>query len=342
MIVDARPKVGVILANLGTPDAPTPSAVRRYLKEFLSDPRVIEVPRLIWFFVLNLLILPLRPKRVAKAYAAIWQSDSPMRIILLEQVSAMQSRLSAAFPALDIRVRPAMSYGNPRFAQALADLRQEGVEHLILLPLFPQFSATSTGPLYDQLAKWTLTQRNLPSVQIIRDYHLHPLYIAALADSIQRHWQHAGRADKLLFSFHGIPQPYADQGDPYANQCRATARAVADYMGLQDGEWAQSFQSLFGLQEWVKPYTSQVLDEWAHDGVKSVQVLCPAFSADCLETIEEVDQEYRAEFLQAGGERYEYIPALNTDPMHLALFDALLAPQIVAAVSGHPVVAVQG
>lgn len=328
-----RPRVGVILANLGTPDEPTPAAVRRYLREFLGDARVIEVPRLIWFFILHLIILPLRPNRVAKAYAGIWQSDSPMRLTLLAQVAAIQTRLSVAFPDLEINVRPAMSYGNPRFDDALDTFRQEGVEKLVILPLFPQFSATSTGPLYDQLARWTLRQRNLPSLQMVRDYHLHPLYIHALAESIRAHWAIHGRADKLLMSFHGIPQPYADKGDPYADQCRATARALADYMGLQPDEWAQSFQSRFGFQEWVKPYTSTVLEGWAHAGVKSVQVLCPAFSADCLETLEEIDVEYREEFVKAGGDRYEYILALNADVLHLDLFEALLRPQVLAAVA---------
>ena len=231
----SRQRIGIILANLGTPDAPTAPAVRRYLREFLSDTRVIEVPRLIWFFILRLFILPLRPRRVAEAYASIWADESPMRTTLLAQVAAVEARLQALHPDLDITVLPGMSYGNPGFRQALDTLRDAHIEQLIVLPLFPQFSATSTGPLYDQLGDWVKLQRNLPGLHVVRDYHVHPAYVTALAESIRAHWASYGRADKLLFSFHGIPQPYADKGDPYPDQCRATARAVVAELGLAEG-----------------------------------------------------------------------------------------------------------
>ena len=325
-----RQRIGIILANLGTPDAPTAPAVRRYLREFLSDTRVIEVPRLIWFFILRLFILPLRPRRVAEAYASIWENGSPIRTILLAQVAAVQARLQARHPDLDITVLPGMSYGNPGFRHALDTLRAAHIEHVIVLPLFPQFSATSTGPLYDQLGAWVRQQRNLPGLHVVRDYHVHPAYVAALAESIRAHWATHGRADKLLFSFHGIPQPYADKGDPYPEQCRATARAVVAELGLADGEWEQSFQSRFGLQEWVKPYTDKLLETWGHEGVGSVQVLCPAFSADCLETLEEIAVENHDEFIKAGGKRYEYIPALNASPAHVELFVSLLQGPVQA------------
>ncbi|MES2720782.1 MAG: ferrochelatase [Pseudomonadota bacterium] len=325
-----RQRIGIILANLGTPDAPTAPAVRRYLREFLSDTRVIEVPRLIWFFILRLLILPLRPRRVAEAYASIWESGSPIRTILLAQVAAVQARLQVLHPDLDITVLPGMSYGNPGFRHALDTLRAAQVEQVIVLPLFPQFSATSTGPLYDQLGDWVKQQRNLPGLHVVRDYHVHPAYVSALAESIRQHWAVHGRAEKLLFSFHGIPQPYADKGDPYPVQCRATARAVVAELGLADGEWEQSFQSRFGLQEWVKPYTDKLLETWGHEGVASVQVLCPAFSADCLETLEEIAVENHDEFIKAGGKRYEYIPALNVTPAHVELFVSLLQGPVQA------------
>lgn len=325
-----RQRIGIILANLGTPDAPTAPAVRRYLREFLSDTRVIEVPRLIWFFILRLLILPLRPHRVAEAYASIWESGSPIRTILLAQVAAVQARLQVLHPDLDITVLPGMSYGNPGFRHALDTLRAAQVEQVIVLPLFPQFSATSTGPLYDQLGDWVKQQRNLPGLHVVRDYHVHPAYVSALAESIRQHWAVHGRAEKLLFSFHGIPQPYADKGDPYPVQCRATARAVVAELGLADGEWEQSFQSRFGLQEWVKPYTDKLLETWGHEGVASVQVLCPAFSADCLETLEEIAVENHDEFIKAGGKRYEYIPALNVTPAHVELFVSLLQGPVQA------------
>lgn len=326
----SRQRIGIILANLGTPDAPTAPAVRRYLREFLSDTRVIEVPRLIWFFILRLFILPSRPRRVAQAYAGIWAEDSPIRTILLAQVAAVQTRLQTLHPDLDITVLPGMSYGHPGFRHALDALRAAQVEQVIVLPLFPQFSATSTGPLYDQLGAWVRQQRNLPGLHVVRDYHVHPAYVAALADSIRQHWAVHGRADKLLFSFHGIPQPYADKGDPYPAQCRATAEAVVAALGLADGEWEQSFQSRFGLQEWVKPYTDKLLEAWGHEGVASVQILCPAFSADCLETLEEIAVENRDEFIRAGGKRYEYIPALNTSPAHVELFVSLLQGPVQA------------
>lgn len=325
-----RQRIGIILANLGTPDAPTAPAVRRYLREFLSDTRVIEVPRLIWFFILRLFILPLRSRRVAEAYASIWESGSPIRTILLAQVDAVQARLQILYPDLDITVLPGMSYGNPGFRHALDKLRAAHVEQVIVLPLFPQFSATSTGPLYDQLGAWVRQQRNLPGLHVVRDYHVHPVYVTALAESIREHWATHGRADKLLFSFHGIPQPYADKGDPYPDQCRATARAVVAELGLADGEWEQSFQSRFGLQEWVKPYTDKLLEAWGHEGVASVQVLCPAFSADCLETLEEIAVENHDEFIKAGGKRYEYIPALNASPAHVELFVSLLQGPVQA------------
>lgn len=326
----SRQRIGIIMANLGTPDAPTAPAVRRYLREFLSDTRVIEVPRLIWFFILRLFILPLRPRRVAEAYASIWADGSPIRTILLAQVAAVQVRLQALHPDLDITVLPGMSYGNPGFRHALDTLRAAQVEQVIVLPLFPQFSATSTGPLYDQLGDWVKQQRNLPGLHVVRDYHVHPAYVSALAESIRQHWATHGRADKLLFSFHGIPQPYADKGDPYPMQCRATAEAVVAQLGLADGEWEQSFQSRFGLQEWVKPYTDKLLETWGHEGVASVQILCPAFSADCLETLEEIAVENHDEFIKAGGKRYEYIPALNASPAHVELFVSLLQGPVQA------------
>ena len=217
-----------------------------------------------------------------------------------------------------------MTYGNPGIQQVLAQLSQNPQDHIILLPLFPQYSATSTAPLYDALAKWVLKQRNLPGIHIIRDYYQHPLYIQALAQSVRDYRAQHGSAEKLLMSFHGIPQPYADKGDPYADRCRITAHLVAKALGLNDDEWALSFQSRFGKQEWVKPYTDVVLQEWAQTGVKSVQIMSPAFSADCLETLEELAIENAEHFKAAGGESYAYIPALNTRSDHLQLLSQLL------------------
>ena len=328
MSAPPKKRLGVVLANLGTPDAPTASAVRRFLREFLSDSRVIEVPKPVWWLILNAFILPFRPKRVARLYQSIWETNgnSPMRRILLEQSVKLQEQLDAAVPSADIRVVPAMTYGNPSLASALDGLMAEGVDQIIVLPLFPQFSATSTAPVYDAVARWQFGRRNLPSMVIIKDYFQHPVYIAALAASIQGHRLKHGTSEKLLFSFHGIPQPYDDKGDPYPERCHETARQVAAALNLPDDAWLCSFQSRFGFQEWVKPYTDASLESWGQQGVKSVQVLCPAFSADCLETLEEIAEENKEIFLHAGGKEYAYIPALNVRPDHIAMMTALVRP----------------
>ncbi|MDP2227832.1 MAG: ferrochelatase [Moraxellaceae bacterium] len=332
MTESPRRQVGVLLANLGTPDAPTTAAVRRFLRQFLSDRRVIEVPRPIWWLVLNAFILPFRPRRVARLYQSIWEreGDSPMRRILREQCALVQRQLSAVLPHADVHVLPAMSYGNPSVASALDALQAKGVEQVVVLPLFPQYSATSTAPVADALARWQAGQRNLLALTLIKDYFRHPVYIAALAASVQAHRREHGTAEKLLFSFHGIPQSYADKGDPYPSRCRETAERVAAALQLPDDAWAFSFQSRFGPQAWVKPYTDHLLESWGRAGVASVQVVCPAFSADCLETLEEIAEENREGFLQAGGKDYQYIPALNVRADHVALMSALVRPHLEA------------
>ena len=322
------PRIAVLLINLGTPDAPTAPAVRRYLRQFLSDPRVIEIPRFLWAIILNLFVLPSRPKRVADAYASIWDGDSPMRNILNAQAEQLEPRLASANAPFRVTVHPAMSYGNPGLPDVMDKLRSEGVDHFVLLPVFPQYSATSSGAVYDAINKWALKQRNLPNYTIVKDYFAHPLYIKALADSIRRFQAKHGKPEKLMFSFHGIPQPYADKGDPYPSRCKCTAAQVAQELGLSADEWIISFQSRFGKQEWVKPYTDVVLDDWAKSGVKSVQIISPAFSADCLETLEELAIENRDNFIEAGGEEYHYIPALNMDEAHIDLLEAMSAPLV--------------
>lgn len=323
-------KVTIILANLGTPDEPTIAAVRRFLKQFLSDQRVIEIPKPIWQLILRLFILPFRPKRVAHAYQMVWRDDSPMREIMLAQVQAVREHLVHAYPQFELNVVPAMSYGHPGIQGLLDELSTHTQDQIILLPLFPQYSATSTAPLYDALAKWIPKQRNLPGLTIIRDYYQHPLYIQALAQSVRDHWAQYGQAEKLLMSFHGIPQPYADKGDPYADRCRITAQRVADALGLNEDRWAISFQSRFGKQEWVKPYTDVLLEEWGQQGVKSVQIMSPAFSADCLETLEELAIQNAETFKAAGGMDYQYIAALNSRADHLILLNQLLQANLDA------------
>ncbi len=326
----AKPKVTIILANLGTPDEPTVPAVRQFLKQFLSDQRVIEIPKPIWQIILNLFVLPFRPKRVAHAYEMVWNQDSPMREILMQQVEAVQKSLIQQYPEFELNIIPAMTYGNPGIASVLETLSQNPQDHVILSPLFPQYSATSTAPLFDAFAKWIPKQRNLPGISFIRDYYQHPLYIQSLAQSVCEYQAEHGKAEKLLMSFHGIPQPYADKGDPYADRCRLTAKLVAEALGLSENEWAISFQSRFGKQEWVKPYTDVLLEDWGKQGVKSVQIMSPAFSADCLETLEELAIQNEEVFKDAGGESYAYIPALNSRDDHLELLNHLLQANLDA------------
>ena len=328
--MSVKPKILVMIANLGTPDEPTTSGVRRFLEEFLSDGRVIEIPKFLWKIILYSFVLPFRPKKVAQAYAQIWTEDSPMRLILNQQVQALQQQIISVYPEFEINIVPAMTYGTPGISTILVNATQAQYDHVILLPLFPQYSATSTAPLYDAIADWVKTQRNLPGLSLIRDYYQHPLYIEALATSVRDYQSEHGQADKLLMSFHGIPQPYADKGDPYAERCRITAKKVAHVLGLNETQWAISFQSRFGKQEWVKPYTDRILQEWAEQGVASVQVLSPAFSADCLETLEELALQNAELFMHAGGKHYAYIPALNDRADHIQLLSTLVQAQLDA------------
>jgi ferrochelatase len=330
MYSTAKAKVTIILANLGTPDEPTIPAVRRFLKQFLSDQRVIEIPKPIWQIILRLFILPFRPKRVAQAYAQVWGQDSPMREILFEQVAAVKTHLTQLYPQFELNVVPAMTYGNPNIQDVLAQVSAQPQEHVILFPLFPQYSATSTAPLYDAVAKWVVQQRNLPGLTVIRDYYQHPLFIQSLAQSVRDYQAIHGQPEKLLMSFHGIPQPYADKGDPYADRCRITGKLLAKALGLSEDQYAISFQSRFGKQEWIKPYTDVLLEDWAKQGVKSIQVMSPAFSADCLETLEELAIENAETFKALGGESYSYIPALNSREDHLRLLNSLLQANLDA------------
>lgn len=325
-----KPKIAVLLGNLGTPDAPTPQAVSRYLKQFLSDKRVIEIPQVIWQVLLRLVILPLRSKRVAHNYASIWGSDSPMREILVQQTQKLGERLSQIDQDFEVITRPVMSYGNPGVDQVMTELSSQGVQHFVVLPAFAQFSATSTGALYDAVTRWSQSQRNLPAITLIKDYFADPLYIQALADSVRAYQAEHGASEKLVISFHGIPEDYEKKGDPYPNRCRCTGAQLAHALGLAPDQWITTFQSRFGRQEWVKPYTDATLESLAKSGVRSVQVISPAFSADCLETLEELEVENREVFMNAGGESYAYIPALNASEEHIDLFEKLARPHVEA------------
>lgn len=321
-----KPDIAVILVNLGTPDAPTPGAVRRYLREFLSDRRVVEVPRVVWWFILNLFVLPLRPRRVARLYAAIWgPGGSPLRQFTESLARRVQDRLGADGR---VRVHVAMTYGEPSLSALLWQLEREGINRVLVLPLYPQYSASTTGAVIDVVARYLLATRRAPDLRIVRDYCDRPGYLDALAASIRERRTGAGDQGRLLFSFHGIPRAYAEKGDPYPDCCAATARGVAERLGLAAGEWEMAFQSRFGRQEWLRPYTDERMAALPGEGVRALQVVCPGFAVDCLETLEEIAVENRETFLAAGGERYEYVPALNDSAAHATLIAELVRDHI--------------
>ena len=316
-----RVDTAVLVLNLGTPSAPTPVAVRRYLAEFLSDRHVIDYPRWIWLPLLYGVILRVRPARSAQAYAAVWTAQgSP----LLVNSQALIRKLASASTAPRVRFELAMTYGEPSIAAAVEQLLASGVKRLLLLPLYPQYSGTSTAAALDR-ATAVLGQQNADlRVRSVRDYHAAPEYIDALVASVEQHWRKCGRGDCLLLSFHGIPQRYAEAGDPYAEQCRATAQLLRQRLGLAQSDCVVAFQSRVGRERWLEPYTEDTLAELGRGGVRHLQVLCPGFSVDCLETLEEIAIRGRDQFLAAGGERFDYIPALNDSDAHVALLQALI------------------
>lgn len=321
MSSDTAP-VGVLLANLGTPDSPSVADVRRYLKEFLSDPRVVTLSPLLWWPLLNLVILNTRPKKSAAAYRKIWtEQGSPLLTITLQQVEALQHALGHDGR---YRVEAAMRYGQPSIANGLESLQRQGVEKVVIFPLYPQFSHTTTSSTMDAVEQALKQLASPPDTRLIKHYYEHPDYIAALADSVLEHWEENGRAEKLIISFHGIPQEYADAGDPYPEECRHTAELLADALELEEQEWMLTFQSRLGPKQWLQPYTDKTLESLARSGTQSVQIMCPGFSADCLETLEEIRIENRDYFLAAGGQRYEYIPCLNARPDHISLMASLV------------------
>lgn len=320
------PAVGVLLTNLGTPEAPTAAGLRPYLKEFLSDPRVIELPRWQWGPILNLIVLTFRPKKSAELYANVWtENGSPLLHITRQIARGVEDRLRdrAAGP---LHVAVGMRYGEPSIATALHELREKGCRRLLVLPLYPQYSATTTATTVDALAEELTTWRWIPELRTIHSYHDRPGYVDALAATVRETWDAHGEPARLLFSFHGIPLRYFENGDPYHCLCHKTARLVAERLGLADERWDVAFQSLFGREEWLKPYTEQTIEAMAETGVESLHVICPGFSADCLETLDEIDREYREVWVEAGGadESYRYIPALNDRADHLDFLSGLL------------------
>lgn len=312
----APERIGILLINSGTPQAADARAVRAFLARFLADRRVVDLPRALWLPLLYGVILPFRPRRVARKYRLIWSAaGSPLRELterLRTEVSAaLAQRMLAPFT-----VEAGMLYSAPEIRAALERLRAGGVQRLLVLPLFPQYCGATSGAAYDRVSGELRRWRAVPELQFIADYHDHPRYIDALRASVAEHWQAHGRTSHLLISFHGIPERYVAQGDPYFNRCQTTARLLADELLLRDGEWSVSFQSRFGPAGWLKPYTSEVLAQLPGRGVREVTVICPGFAVDCLETLEEIAIENRDKFLGAGGQRFEYVPALNARMEH--------------------------
>lgn len=327
MTSSSKPRFGVMLVNLGTPEAPTPDAVRRYLGEFLWDQRVVDVSRPLWWLILNGIILRIRPQRVAKAYASVWTDQgSPLMKVSQAQAIELKQRLEDML-GTSVPVELAMTYGVPTMESAGQAFRQAGVERIIVLPLYPQFSATTTGAVFDRLAKALKPCPSLPELHFIRDYHQNSGYIEALANSVREYQAAHGMPDRLLMSFHGIPQRYARQGDPYPQQCEATAQALAEALGLEADQWALTFQSRFGREPWLQPYTDKTLAEWGRSGLERVAVICPGFAADCLETLEEIALQNAEIFTEAGGGTLDYIPALNDRVDHIQMLADLVVSQ---------------
>ena len=316
--------IGILLVNLGTPAAPTLATVRNYLAEFLWDPRVVELPRALWWLILHGLVLRIRPRRAARLYQKIWTPHgSPLLSIGLRQCTALQTLLTHSIQS-PVTVVLGMRYGMPSIAEALDKLRSSGMRRLLVLPLYPQYASATTGSAFDAVTEILRTWRWVPELRMIGGYHNHPAYLDALAQSLLESWATSARPERLLFSFHGLPERAVQAGDPYEVQCRETAQWVANRLDLRNEAWAVAFQSRFGRAKWIGPATDRTLQNWAAEGIKSVTVICPGFSADCLETLEEVAIQYRDLFLEAGGQTYQYVSALNDRPDHLrALADLI-------------------
>ena len=307
----STPNTAILLINLGTPDAPTFGAVRRYLKEFLSDHRVVEIPRLLWWLILNGIILWVRPGASARKYAAVWTNEgSPLRVHSEKLALALRSKFAARGADAPL-VEYAMRYGNPSIGAVLTRLKSEGADRILLVPMYPQYAASTTGASYDAVGEWLRQTRNVPEIRWIRHFHDHPAYIRSLSRLVSEHWQKHGRPSRLLMSFHGLPRYTLDKGDPYHCECHKTARLLAEALGLSGDQWQVSFQSRFGRTRWLEPYTAATLREWGQAKLGRVDVVCPGFVADCLETLEEIGIEARRDYLAAGGGEFHLIPCLN-------------------------------
>ena len=321
-------KIGVLVTNLGTPQAATGKALKVYLKQFLSDPRVVEIPRVIWWLILNGIILNIRPKRSAKLYETVWtERGSPLLYHTQDQADAISKKLAEhnIDGKMDhVMVRYAMRYGQPSIESVMEEMQRDGASKIVVLPLYPQYSGATSGSTFDAIAALFTKTRWVPHFRFVSSYHDNDNYINACAEKIKAHWQENGRAEKLMLSYHGVPRSYLEAGDPYYCHCQKTSRLIAEKLGLDKEQCITTFQSRFGKAEWLRPYTDATLKELSANGTKSIDVFCPGFSADCLETIEEIAEENKEYFLEGGGESYHYITALNSEPLHIeALADII-------------------
>jgi protoporphyrin/coproporphyrin ferrochelatase len=321
----SRQKIAVLLVNLGSPSAPTNASVRRYLKEFLSDPRVVNLPRWIWWIILNFIILPFRPAKSAKAYRQIWMDEGPPLVVLTR---ALTKKLVKKFQSYDgpddYHIEMAMRYGKPAIREKLAEIKATGIDRLTVLPLYPQYSSTTTASVFAEIFAEINQWRAIPSIHFISDYHQDPEYISAIAASIKESWQQHGKGQRLVLSFHGLPAVLIKWGDPYFDQCQRTANLITEELGLQSEKVLCVFQSRFGRAEWLQPYCINVLEQLPSQGIADIDIVCPGFAVDCLETLEEIALTNKAVFLQAGGKRCQYIPALNASEAHVNVLFRLI------------------
>ncbi len=325
---ESTERLGILLVNSGTPDSPRTGDVRRFLARLLGDPRVVELPRALWLPLLHGVILRTRPFRSARKYRRIWtRQGSPLLLHTARLRDRLTQELSKRVIAPTV-VEYGMLYANPTVPAALERLRAAGARRILVLPMFAQYSGASTAPVFDQVTAELRRWRWVPELRIVNEYHEHPGYIAALAASIREHWQQQGQTEHLLMSYHGIPEKYFRQGDPYFCKCQKTSRLLADELNLPDGDWTVSFQSKYGPGLWLKPYTEDVLAAMPARGIRSVTVVCPGFAVDCLETLEEIDMENRERFLEAGGTTFQYVPALNARPDHAIALADLIAQHV--------------
>ena len=323
--------VGVVLVNLGTPDEPTAPAIRRYLREFLSDPRVIEIPKLLWWPILNGPILLARPRKLVPRYQSVWmEGGSPLMVYTQRQTEGLQKIFAQR--GLAIEVETGMRYGEPSIKNAMLRLRERGCEHLLVVPLYPQYASSTTATVVDEVARVASHLRNQPALRFIKRFHTAPEFIGPLGDKIAAYWRQHGKPQKLVMSFHGLPRQCVEQGDPYCRDCYETAHALAAYLGLADDAYLVTFQSRFGPAKWLEPYTEPTLKKLAQQGVTEIDVVCPGFLADCLETLEEIQVEVCEAFMHAGGKRFRYISALNDDPAWIAS----LADMVLGHLQGWP------